>query len=249
MLLGKHHAIKYFIYNYINYHFYMLSATCVHVSAILHALASITSSLWPNPPSVVNVENDADTAVCPTSLLNSWKPPRKRKESTLMMSQVKFEKHVYGKKRQYDIPWVRFMYHHLKEIDWFPKSEQVAGILPNAFKEKYPTTYIIIDASELFIETPNNLTWSNYKQHNTTKFLIGIAPNGAIIFVSPIFVGSISDPELTRSSGLISKQPGKDNISVMADRGFTIQDQLWCCNHWRCLTHALQSIEVLSQLC
>ena len=51
---------------------------------------------------------------------------------------------------RYFITWVCFMYHHLKEIDWFPKSEQVAGTLPNAFKEKYPTTYIIIDASELF---------------------------------------------------------------------------------------------------
>ena len=39
-------------------------------------------------------------------------------------------------------------------------------------------------------------------------------------------MGSISDPKLTRSSGLISKLQGKDNISVMADRGFTIQDQL-----------------------
>ena len=66
-------------------------------------MASITSSLLPNSSSVVNVENDADTVVSPTSLLNSWKPPRERKESTLMMSQVKFEKDVYGKKRQYDI--------------------------------------------------------------------------------------------------------------------------------------------------
>ena len=77
------------------------------------------------------------------------------------------------------------MYHYLKKIDWCPTSEQVAGTLPNAFKEKYPTTYMIIDASELFIETPSDLmlqssTWSNYKQHNTTKFLIGITPNGVL---------------------------------------------------------------------
>jgi len=32
------------------------------------------------------------------------------------------------------------MYHHLKEIDWCPTAEQVAGTLHNAFKEKYPTT-------------------------------------------------------------------------------------------------------------
>ena len=93
-------AFKYYI---IIIYFYSLSATCVHVSAILHALVSITSSLQPNPSSVVKVENDADAVVSPTSLLNSWKPPRKRKELTLMMSQVKFEKHVYGKERQYDV--------------------------------------------------------------------------------------------------------------------------------------------------
>ena len=44
--------------------------------------------------------------------------------------------------------------------------------------------------------------------------------------MSPAFVGSISDPELTRSSGLLPKLQSKKNISVMADRGFTIQDQL-----------------------
>jgi hypothetical protein len=49
------------------------------------------------------------------------------------------------------------MYQHLKEIDWTPAIEQVAGTLPNAFKEKYPTTYSIIDASEIFIERPSDL--------------------------------------------------------------------------------------------
>ena len=43
-----------------------LSATCVHVSAILHALVSITCSSQPNPSSVVNVDNDADTVASPT---------------------------------------------------------------------------------------------------------------------------------------------------------------------------------------
>ena len=50
------------------------------------------------------------------------------------------------------------MYHHFKEIDWCPTSEQVAGTMPNAFKEKYPTTYVIIDASELFIQTVDILS-------------------------------------------------------------------------------------------
>ena len=95
----------------------------------------------------------------------------------------------------------------------------MAGTLPHAFKDKY---HIIIDASKLFLETPSDLvlqssTWSNYKQHNTAKYLVGVTPNGAITFVSPVFVGSISDPELTRCSGLLSVLEGKRSISVMAE--------------------------------
>ena len=43
---------------------------------------------------------------------------------------------------RYFITWICFMYHHFKEIDWYPTSEQVAGTMSNAFKEKYPTTYV-----------------------------------------------------------------------------------------------------------
>ena len=99
-----------------------------------------------------------------------------------------------------------------------PTVEQVKGTLPYAFKDKYPKTYIIIDASEIFIETPTDLeirssTWSNYKHNNTAKFLIGCTPNGAVSFVSQLYVGSVSDVKLTVESGLIDKHQGKPNIS------------------------------------
>ena len=42
------------------------------------------------------------------------------------------------------------------------------------------------------------------------------------------FFGSISDHELTRCSGLMTKLEGKGKVSVMVDHGFTIQDQLKC---------------------
>ena len=104
--------------------------------------------------------------------------------------------------------------------------------LPYSFKEKYPTTFGLIDASEIFIETPNDLqlqssSWSNYKHHNTAKFLVCCTPNGSISFISPLYLGSISDVELTRVSGLLDKLQGKEEISIMADRGFTIKDQLY----------------------
>ena len=39
-------------------------------------------------------------------------------------------------------------------------------------------------------------------------------------------MGSISDIELTRSSGFLNKLQDKSGISIMADRGFTIRDIL-----------------------
>ena len=114
---------------------------------------------------------------------------------------------------RYFITWICFLYNHLKEIERCPSAEQVACTLPHAFKIKYPTTYII-DASELFLKAPTDLvlqssTWSNYKRRNTSKYLVGVTPNSAINFV-----GSISDPELTHCSGLLSKLEGKENISM-----------------------------------
>ena len=132
---------------------------------------------------------------------------------------------------RYFTTWVCLMYRQFKEIDWTPSPEQVAATLPCTFQDKYPSTYSIIDASELFIQTPSDLflqssTWSSYKHHNTAKFLIGCTPNGAVSYVSELYVGSISDIELTRVSGYLQTLDGKEGVSIMADRGFTIRDLL-----------------------
>lgn len=115
---------------------------------------------------------------------------------------------------RYVTTWICFLYQQLKEIEWMPSPKQVLANPPHIFNEKYPSTYAIIDGSEIFI---------------TYKFLVGCTPNGVVSFVSPLYVGSISDVELTRVSGFISKIPTTSPISrlsIIADRGFTIQDQL-----------------------
>ena len=132
---------------------------------------------------------------------------------------------------RYITTWICFLYHHLKEIDWVPTVEQVNGTLPHSFRKLYPNIYAIIDGSEVFIETPSDLnlqssTWSQYKHHNTSKFLVACTPNGAISYLSPVFVGSISDVELTRESGFLKTIDDKPGISIMADRGFTIRSML-----------------------
>ena len=109
-----------------------------------------------------------------------------------------------------------------------PTVEQVKGRLPSAFRERFPTTFAIIDGSEMFIETPSDLqmqssTWSQYKHHNTTKVLVACTPN---CYVSPVYVESISDVDLTRHSGFLQTLADKPGVSIMADRGFTVRDML-----------------------
>ena len=95
-----------------------------------------------------------------------------------------------------------------------PVVEQVKGTIPYGFN---PTPTVMIDASEVFVETPTDLQlllsmWSNYEHYNTMKFLVGCTPNGAVRFVSQLYAGSISDVQLTSVSGLLEKLRGKPHI-------------------------------------
>ena len=125
--------------------------------------------------------------------------------------------------------WINFMYLQFKQIPiWAPRA-LISSNMPVIFKEKYPTTRVVIDATEIFVDQPalpelQQITFSNYKNHNTYKGLIGISPSGTVTFISDLYSGSISDKELTRRCGLLNLlEPGN---SVMADRGFDIKDDL-----------------------
>ena len=125
--------------------------------------------------------------------------------------------------------WIRFMYLRFKEIPLWPSKDLVNFYMPKCFKDLYPSTRVIIDATEIFVDTPalpefQQITFSSYKNHNTFKALVGISPGGAISFVSSLYPGSISDQQLTKKSGLLDLLEKED--SVMADRGFNIQDDL-----------------------
>lgn len=110
---------------------------------------------------------------------------------------------------------------------FWPESNHITDNLPAAFKDKYPRCVSIIDCFEIFIERPSSLdsrasTYSNYKSHNTAKYLISITPQGFINFISLGWGGRTSDRHITENCGYLNQlRPGD---MILADRGFNIAD-------------------------
>lgn len=125
--------------------------------------------------------------------------------------------------------WLNVSYSYIKQVPFWPKKMIVQKYMPTCFSKLYPNTRIILDATEILIEKPSDYNiqsskYSSYKSHNTAKGLIGITPNGFTAFVSDLYPGRISDKEMFLKSGLLNLlEPGD---SVMADRGFTVAQEL-----------------------
>ncbi|XP_028516757.1 uncharacterized protein LOC114575646 [Exaiptasia diaphana] len=125
--------------------------------------------------------------------------------------------------------WVCFLSASFKDtlVSW-PSKKIVKRKLPRSFR-KYPGTRVIIDCTEMFVEKPSSpyaqkATWSEYKEHNTIKTLVGITPNGYFSFMSKFWTGNTSDCKITQESGLVDLLEAGD--VVMADKGFNIKDIL-----------------------
>lgn len=123
--------------------------------------------------------------------------------------------------------WLTAMSKVLGLMVFWPTKEQVSATKPTRYRH-LPDLRTIIDCSEIFIETPKDpklqtSTWSDYKHHNTGKFLIGVAPNSAITFISSVFNGRASDKGVTLASGFLDKLEPYDMIQ--ADKGFNIAEE------------------------
>ena len=106
--------------------------------------------------------------------------------------------------------WIEILYVRLVPLVKWPDRSELLRTMPMNFRRSYGKCIIIIDCFEVFIERPTNLmaraqTWSNYKHHNTVKFLIGISPQGAVTYISKAWGGRVSDVHLTEHCDLLEK--------------------------------------------
>ena len=80
----------------------------------------------------------------------------------------------------------------------------------DVLRRSLPEYVSIINCFEVFIERPFGVTaqaqtWSNYKNHHTIKYLIGITLAGAVNFFSQGWGGRVYDKELTIRSKFFEK--------------------------------------------
>ncbi|KAM6974332.1 uncharacterized protein LKV04_015974 [Tautogolabrus adspersus] len=126
--------------------------------------------------------------------------------------------------------WSHFLYTVLGSVrTWIPE-EKIRENLPAEFKD-YADTTVILDCIELRCQCPTSPllqseVFSAYTSHCTLKGLLGVAPHGAVTFISPLFAGSISDKQITRESGILSLL--KPGMAIMVDRGFLVDDFVPC---------------------
>jgi hypothetical protein len=93
------------------------------------------------------------------------------------------------------------MYVDLKEICELPSRYLVTENQSKAMRN-FEDVRVILDCTEICVQNPSKLdarkqVYSNYKHHNTFKFLAGFSPQMGITYVSRMYRGRASDKCIT----------------------------------------------------
>lgn len=127
--------------------------------------------------------------------------------------------------------WIDFMYDRLGVSVW-PHRDIITKNMPEDYKAEFPTSFAILDCTEIKIEKPcsalvESQTYSNCESTNTLKSLIVCDPRGSIMFASTLYTGSTSDREIFRQckikdllKGLLQCGYLKRGDGLMEDKGF-----------------------------
>ncbi|XP_047442323.1 uncharacterized protein LOC125008950 [Mugil cephalus] len=126
--------------------------------------------------------------------------------------------------------WSNFLYIILGSVRiWLPV-DKIVEHLPTEFMG-YADTTVILDCIKLRCQCPSSSVrqsevLSSHKSDCTVKGLIGVAPHGAVTFISPLCAGSMDDKQIVRESGILSLlTPG---MAIMVNRGFVVDDLVPC---------------------
>ncbi|KAJ8927395.1 hypothetical protein NQ314_020172 [Rhamnusium bicolor] len=108
------------------------------------------------------------------------------------------------------VTWIKVMSLQWREINIWASKELVQFYAPTDFYKKFPLTRVIIDGTEIPINKPalplaQQATFSQYKNKNTVKPVIGMTPGGLVSFITPTYGGSASDRQIIDRSNLASK--------------------------------------------
>ena len=127
--------------------------------------------------------------------------------------------------------WANYLYFSLGSIPTWPTQSDIQTTMLQCFKDTYPSTRTTIDCTELFVQVPSSLNaqfalYSFYKHHCIYKALVDISPSGSVTFVSALYPGNHSDREITQRSVLLNPLFWNKGDSIMADKGFTIEEDL-----------------------
>ena len=119
--------------------------------------------------------------------------------------------------------WMDVLYTRLNFLIHWRDRDELRKTMPSIFQQNFGNKVAVI------IDRPSSLiaramTWSNYKHHNTNKFLIGVTPQGSVSFISKAWGGRVSDKHLTENSGILNNVLPVD--IVLADRSFNIADSV-----------------------
>ncbi|XP_075049604.1 uncharacterized protein LOC142109348 [Mixophyes fleayi] len=122
------------------------------------------------------------------------------------------------------ITWAHYLYLVLGEIPLWRSRETGCQDVPECFKASYPRARVTLHCAEIKVQTNNtdSVTSQIYYNHVTFKGLLGIAPHGAVIFISPLYSGAASKRDIVKSSGILELlEPGD---WVITEKDFIIQD-------------------------
>ena len=110
-----------------------------------------------------------------------------------------------------------------------PEVEGNEGVA-DVFQKYGSELKVVLDCTEIQTQMSSDLRarkefFSNYKQRDTMKFRVGLAPNLTVNFVSKAWGGQASDKRMTLDSEELLNALTLGS-SVMWDRGFTLSKKL-----------------------